>query len=120
MMRMTKALEEAEILYNAAFDCYQKGDTKHALLNLKQILMKTKGPVRVKAYELLGKISIDKEKLEHAVKFYCDALKYVEADNWHQKSILYNNLGLLYHNQKKLEKALEYQELCLKAVERDE
>ncbi len=75
------------------------------------------GDLRVKAYELLAKICIEKDKMEEAIKFYKNALKYTEEVNPKQKAIIYNTLGLLHYSLKDLDESMRYQELCLKTIE---
>jgi tetratricopeptide (TPR) repeat protein len=116
---MAKTIQEAEMLFNKAFDFYKGKKSREALLTLKELLFMAKGEIRVKAYELLAKICVDKSKLDDAVTFYLNALKHAEPENWPQKIVLYNNIGLLYQSMHKLEDAIKYQELCLEGANKD-
>ena len=116
---MIKTVKEADALYDSALAHYKKQKMNDALIDLKEILFIAKGDLRVRAFELLAKIFVDKSKIPTAIKFYITALKHCKEDNWGRKGILYNNLGILSQAIKDLDAALDYQMKCLEVLEKD-
>jgi tetratricopeptide (TPR) repeat protein len=111
---------KVEVLLDDATNFYQKNKTKDALLSLKQVLFMAEGNLRVKAYDLLAKICVDKSKHKEAIKFYSNALKYVIEENALQKAEIYNKIGLISVAAKDLDNALQYQKKCLDIVNNEQ
>src|SRR6056297_1089257 len=117
---MASSAETLEQRYKNAVESFKQKKTKTALENLKVIVLdeNTTRKIRIKSYELLAKICVEKEQFEKAIKLYKNTLNHLKESEWKLKARMYNNIGLLYNRLKDNEESIKYQELCYEAIKK--
>ncbi len=104
-----------ELLTNAQ-KLHEQGEITESLQLIKKLIVSKDRDIKRKALSILAMISETQKYHDKAIKFFNSALKLTDEDALFEQAQYLNKIGLIYRMKKEYERAIEYQEECLKKI----